>query len=109
MTDGTNYVRIAVDAAQKIHAIAANCSHFKIGKTGRNLSEVFNSEFKDAYDRIEAIHETPLKAEADELELYLIDHFQSHDKYACECDNKDKDGKEMGNFDAYYIYVVVKN
>jgi hypothetical protein len=109
MTDKTNYVRSATDAAQKIHAIAANCSHFKIGKTGRNLSDVFNSEFKDVYDRIEAIHQTHLKAEADELELYLIDHFQSHDKYALECDNKDKDGKEMGNFDTYYIYVVVKN
>ena len=109
MTDGTNYVRTAMDADQKIHAIAANCSHFKIGKTGRNLSDVFNSEFKDAYDRIEAIHQTHLKAEADELESYLIDHFQSHDKYASECDNKDKDGQEMVDAGAYYIYVVVKN
>jgi len=109
MTDGTNYVRTAMDAAQKIHAIAANCSHFKIGKTGRNLSEVFNSECKDAYDRIEAIHQTPLKAEADELESYLIDHFQSHDKYASECDNRDKDDKGMEDADTYYIYVVVKN
>jgi hypothetical protein len=109
MTDGTNYVRTAVDAAQKIHAIAANCSHFKIGKTGRDLSDVFNSEFKDAYDRIEAIHETHLKAEADELESYLIDHFQSHDKYASECDNRDKDDKGMEDADTYYIYVVVKN
>ncbi|MGA2071532.1 MAG: hypothetical protein ABSG97_09305 [Sedimentisphaerales bacterium] len=109
MTDGTNYVRSAVDADQKIHAIAANCSHFKIGKTGRNLSDVFNSEFKNAYDRIEAIHETHLKAEADELESYLIDHFQSHDKYASECDNKNKDAQEMGDSDVYYIYVVVKN
>ena len=109
MTDGTNYVRTAMDADQKIHAIAANCSHFKIGKTGRNLSDVFNSEFKDAYDRIEVIHETHLKAEADELESYLIDHFQSHDKYASECDNKDKDNKEMGDSGVYYIYVVVKN
>lgn len=109
MAEESNYVRSAVDAAQKIHAIAANCTHFKIGKTGRNLSDVFNSEFKDAYDRIEAIHQTHLKAEADELESYLIDHFQSHDKYASECDNKDKEGKEMGDYDAYYIYVVVKN
>jgi hypothetical protein len=108
MTDGTNYVRIATDTAQKIHAIAANCSHFKIGKTGRNLSDVFNSEFKDAYDRIEAIHQTHLKAEADELESYLIDHFQSHDKYASECDNKE-DSKEMGDSGTYCIYVVVKD
>jgi hypothetical protein len=109
MTDGTNYVRSAVDADQKNHAIAANCSHFKIGKTGRNLTDVFNSDFKDAYDRIEVIHETHLKAEADELESYLIDHFQSHDKYACECDNKDKDAQKMRDSDVYYIYVVVKN
>jgi hypothetical protein len=109
MTDGTNYIRSAVDADQKIHAIAANCSHFKIGKTGRDLSDVFNSEFKDAYDRIEAIYQTHLKAEADELESYLIDHFRSHDKYACECDNKDKDAQEMGDADTYCIYVVVKN
>jgi hypothetical protein len=109
MAEELNYVRSATDAAQKIHAIAANCSHFKIGKTGRNLSDIFNSEFKGAYDRIEAVHQTHIKAEADELESYLIDHFQSHDKYASECDNKDKDGKAMGDFDAYYIYVVVKN
>ena len=109
MTDGTNYIRSAVDADQKIHAIAANCSHFKIGKTGRNPPDVFNSEFKGAYDRIEVIHQTNLKAEADELESYLIDHFRSHDKYAPECVNKDKDAQEMGDSNVYYIYVVVKN
>jgi hypothetical protein len=109
MTDGTNYVRSAVDADQKIHAIAANCAHFKIGKTVRNPSDVFNSEFKGAYDRIEVIHQTHIKAEADELESYLIDHFQSHDKYACECDNRGKDDQQVGEADVYYIYVVVKN
>jgi len=109
MAEESNYIRSAVDAAQKIHAIAANCSHFKIGKTGQNLSDRFNSEYKDAYDRIEAIHKSTLKAEVDELEVYLIDHFQKHDKYASECDNKDKGGGEMADSDTYYIYVVVKD
>ena len=109
MAEESNYLRSAVDATQKIHAIAANCSHFKIGKTGQNLSDRFNSKYKDAYDRIEAIHKSTLKAEVDELEAYLIDHFQAHDKYASECDNKEKGGEEMGNSGTYYIYVVVKD
>ncbi|MCJ7729790.1 MAG: hypothetical protein MUO27_07945 [Sedimentisphaerales bacterium] len=109
MAEKSNYIRSAVDAAQKIHAIAAHCSHFKIGKTGQNLSDIFNSEYKDAYDRIEAIHKTTLKAEVDELEAYLIDHFQAHDKYASECDNKDRGGGEIENSGTYCVYVVVKD
>jgi hypothetical protein len=109
MANETNYVRTVMDADQKIHAIAANCSHFKIGKTGRNPADVFDSEFKDSYDRIEVIHQTHFKAEADELESYLIEHFRLHDKYSCECDNRGKDDQQVGEADVYYIYVVVKN
>jgi len=109
MNDGPNYVRIRVDAVQKIQTIAKSCSHFKIGKTGQALADRFDSEYKETYDRIEPIYRSSQKSEVDELEAYLIEYFQALDKYVGQCDNKAVGGGEIDSSSTYYVYVVAKD
>lgn len=94
---------------KKIQNIASKCSHFKIGKTGQNLSDRFNSEYKNTYDGIVPIHKSSDRKEVDELESWLIDRFLSFDKYKSMCDNDAVGGGEMDDSDTYYVYVVVKD
>jgi len=110
------------DAIKKIRKIIFNCSHFKIGKTGQNLLDRFNSEYKNMYDKIECVHKSSDSTKIDELEKYLISNFKengiselkrkSHElltnKTIPKCDNDAVGCGEMEDSDTYYVYVVVK-
>ena len=109
-------------AVKEIQDIASNYSHFKIGKTGQSLSDRFDSEYKNKYDRIEPVRKSSDSTEIDELEKYLISRFKENwvseltrkvhklltGKTMPKCDNDAVGGGEMDNSDTCYVYVVVK-
>lgn len=109
MNNRLDNLAIKNTAVKKIQKITSKCSRFKIGKTGQNLSDRFNSEYKNRYDRIELVHRSSDREEVDDLESYLIDRFLSFDKYESMCDNQAVGGGEMDDSNTYYIYVVVKD
>ncbi len=108
---------------RKIQDIVSKCSNFKIGKTGQNLSDRFNSEYKNTYNRIASVHKSGDSTEIDELEKHLIEHFKENwiselkrkahkmltGKTIPKCDNDAVGGGEMDNSNTYYVYVVVKD
>jgi hypothetical protein len=109
MGNGLENLEIKNAAVKTIQGIVSKCSHFKIGKTGQNLPDRFNSEYENKYDRIVLVNKSSDSKEVDELESYLIDRFLSFDKYKSMCDNDAVGGGEMDNSDTYYVYVVVKD
>lgn len=78
-----------------------NISNFKIGKTNQELSERFNSEYKDKYDKIIGIYESEDTDLIDWLEKELIELY----RYKPKCDNKQLGGGPDG---ATRIYIVIK-
>lgn len=123
MNTWVDKLQIRNASTKKIQEIAAKCSRFKIGKTGQNLSDRLNSEYKNRYDRIEFVHKSSDSAEIDELEKSLIRHFKENwvselkrkvhklltGKTIPMCDNDAVGGGKMDNSDTYYVYVVVKD
>lgn len=95
-------------AIEMIKGIADKNSRFKIGKTGQELSDRFDSEYKDDYDKIIEICHSSDSAVIDQWEKDLIAHFQADDDYKDKCDNDAVGGGEMEEADTYQIYVVVK-
>lgn len=96
-------------AVKKIQTITSNCSHFKIGKTGQSLSDRFDAEYKNEYDRIKSVYKSNDKKIVDDLESYLIDRFLSFDKFKSMCVNQAIGGGEMEDSETYHVYVVVKD
>ena len=78
-----------------------NISSYKIGKTNQELSERFNSEYKDKYDKIIGIYESKDTDLIDWLEKELIELY----RYKPKCDNKQLGGGPNG---ATQIYIVIK-
>lgn len=76
-------------------------SSYKIGKTNQELSERFNSEYKDKYDKIIGIYESEDTDLIDWLEKELIERYRNEPK----CDNKQLGGGPDG---ATRIYIVIK-
>lgn len=76
-------------------------SSYKIGKTNQELSERFNSEYKDKYDKIIGIYESDDTDLIDWLERALIKFYKKADK----CDNIQDGGGPDG---ATQIYIVLK-
>lgn len=74
---------------------------YKIGKTNQELSERFNSEYKDKYDKIIGIYESEDTDLIDWLEKELIERYRNEPK----CDNKQLGGGPDG---ATRIYIVIK-
>ena len=96
------------EATQKIREIADKYSHFKIGKTGQGLSDRFDSEYKEEYEKIIPICHASDSSIIDQWEKDLIAHFQKDGDYKGKCDNDAIGGGDMDESDTYRIYVVVK-
>lgn len=123
MNNEPDKLRIKKAAIKKIQDVASKCSHFKIGKTGQNLSDRFDSEYKSIYDRIVLVHKSNDSTEVDDLEKDLIKYFKENwvlelkrevkkirtGKTISNCDNDAIGGGEMDDSDTYYVYVVVKD
>ena len=92
------------EAVQKVSNIAAKFNSFKIGKTGQNLDDRFDSNYKETYSEIRLICRSKNKGDIDNWEEKLIERFKSDPKN----DNEIIGGGDMGDSDEYYIYVVVK-
>jgi len=96
------------EAIETIEGLADANSHFKIGKTGQELSDRFDSEYKDDYDKIIGICHSDKASAIDQWEEDLISHFQGDDDYKDKCDNDAVGGGEMDESETYRLYVVVK-
>jgi len=111
MTNYSDFIKVceSQNASQKVSAIIAKCSHFKIGKTGENLEDRRNQpDYAEVYPNIEEVYSNTSKVRVSDMESYLIDRYQSNSK----CDNI-KDGNESNNdpmtdSSKYYVYVVWK-
>lgn len=97
------------EAMAKIDTIIAQCTSFKIGKTGETLLDRLSQpDYNDVYTHIISVF-TGTKENVDDMESYLINKFINHPQ----CDNK-KDGDASNNDtmaeDAkeYHVYVVYK-
>ena len=95
------------EAMAKIDAIIAECTSFKIGKTGERLLDRLNQpDYNDVYTHIVSVF-TGTKEDVDDMESYFINKFISHPQ----CENK-KDGYASNNdtmaedADGYHVYVV---
>lgn len=95
------------EAIAKIDAIIAECTSFKIGKTGETLLDRLNQpDYNDVYTHITSVFDGNME-DVDDMESYLINTYLNHPK----CDNK-KDGgasnnDTMGkNADEYFVYIV---
>lgn len=104
-----DYVKATTDSIKKIEKVVGTCSSFKIGKTGQSLQDRFDSEYKDQYDRIVEVYCSSNESEISALERWLIEYFQTLEKYSSKCDNKASGGGDMDYSSKYYIYVVVKD
>lgn len=96
------------EAIQKIKDISDKHSSFKIGKTGQELSDRFDSEYKEDYDKIIPICSSPKKEIIDQWEEELITYFQNDDDYIDKCDNDAIGQGDMRQSKKYRIYIVVK-
>ena len=96
------------EAIKMIEGLADDNSHFKIGKTGQELPDRFDSEYKDDYDKINPICRSEKASLIDKWGKDLIAHFQADDDYKDKCDNDAVGGGEMDESDTYRLYVVVK-
>ena len=95
------------EAMAKIDAIIAECTSFKIGKTGETLLDRLSQpDYNDAYTHIVSVF-SGTKEDVDDMESYLINKYINHSK----CDNK-KDGNASNNdtmaenAEEYHVYVV---
>lgn len=77
-------------------------SKFKIGKTGQEIRERFQTEYQDEYDDIRSLALSEDSALIDCLEKFLIAYFQNDPK----CQNHQIGGGEMAQSKVYRIYVV---
>jgi molybdopterin converting factor small subunit len=107
--EGYNDIRVKIDCIDRIKEIVAGSSHFKIGKTGQDIHERFDANYRDDYKRIETVYSSTSKTVIDDLEKWLIEYFQTLDKYSRRCDNKVVGGGDMDFSDKYTLYVVVKD
>lgn len=96
------------EVIQKIKDIADKYTNFKIGKTGQKLSDRFDSEYKEDYDKIVPICPSSNKEIIDQWEEDLITYFQNDDNYVDKCDNDAIGQGDMGQSEKYRIYIVVK-
>jgi len=96
------------DAIERIEGLAADNSRFKIGKTGQELSDRFDSEYKHDYDKIIGICHSSKARLIDKWEKDLIAHFQADADYKGKCDNDTVGGGEMDEAETYRLYVAVK-
>jgi hypothetical protein len=103
-----NDVKVKIDCAIRIKEIVAGCSRFKIGKTGQDVHERFDTNYKDDYERIEAVYSSKSRRAIDDLEKWLIEYFQTFEKYSRRCDNKAVGGGDMDFSNEYTLYVVAK-
>jgi hypothetical protein len=104
-----NDIKVKTDCINRIKKIVVRCSKFKIGKTGQDIHERFDAKYKDDYERIEAVYSSTSKTVIDDLEEWLIEYFQTLEKYSRKCDNKAVGGGDMDFSDNYTLYVVVKD
>ena len=95
------------DAIAKVEEIIAECSSFKIGKTGESLLDrLCQPDYAGIYSKI-----TPIffgqKEEVNDMESYLINKYINHSK----CNNQ-KDGDASNNdtmaigSEKYQVYIV---
>ena len=104
-------------AKEKIKGIAANCSHFIIGKAGKDKLD----GHKNGYDKIESIHESSRSKDIDIMALRLSGIFLEtgelpknrlfptrHNEAQPKCDNKEPIQGTMEVSDLYCVYVAVK-
>ncbi len=97
------------DAISKIEEYIDGCSKFKIGKTGQEPKERFESEdYRGNYGRIEEVHSSNEKDVIDNLVKALIKHFRADKEYSKRCDNVAVGGSDMDASEKYYVYVVIK-
>ena len=96
------------EAIQRIKNISDEHSGFKIGKTGQELSDRFDSEYKEDYDEIIPIVFSSKKNIIDQCEEELITYFKNDKDYLDKCDNDAIGQGDMGQSKKYRIYIVVK-
>lgn len=98
-------------AKSKLEELIANCSKYKIGKTGQALEERF-SKYQgkgEDFERIEELYKSKSFDIVSKLESDLIDDYINDDK----CKNI-KDGEHSINdhidseAEVYFVYVVLK-
>jgi hypothetical protein len=95
------------DVITKIKDLVKDSSKYKIGKTGQELEDRFDTDYKEEFDSINYIchHDTDEEL-IDKWEKDLIAHFTSTDK---RCVNDANGGGEMtGVSGRYRIYIVMK-
>lgn len=90
---------------RKIDSIISKCNKFKIGKTGQTLFERLNG-YNGAYDKIESIYSSKHKSFIDNMEVLLLEKYNSHSK----CDNQRVEESENDPMTSknhfYHVYIV---
>jgi hypothetical protein len=113
-----NGIQNYITAKKKIQGMVANCSHFVIGKAGKDRLD----DHKNGYDKIESIHESSRSKDIDNMAFRLSGIFLEtgkspknrlfptrHNKTQPKCDNKEPVKGEMRVSDSYCVYVAVKD
>ncbi len=77
-------------------------SNFKIGKTGQTITERYDEEYSETYDKYEVIGTSEKATVIDNFEKYMIKRFIDLDN----CDNDQIGGGEMTESDKYIVYLV---
>lgn len=97
-----------IDAKRKINGIISHCSMFKIGKTGKLLSQRFDElDYNGVYEKIDYVYRSIFAQDVDKMESVLIDNYIGNSK----CKNR-RDGdlsyKDDMADDAlvYQVYIV---
>ena len=96
------------DVLEKIKSKVANYSHFRIGKTEKDLDDHFQNSYKSQYDKIIKICLSSHSATITNWEKSLIEDFMKDDAYTGKFDNKSNFDGIMPRGKDYHIYVAVK-
>ena len=96
------------EVVEKIKNKVVGYSHFKIGKTEKDLETRYNEAYKNDYDKLIKICHSTHSATITNWEKSLLDDFIHNEEYAGICDNKTDFDGIMARSKDYHIYVAVK-
>jgi len=85
-----------------------SCKSFQIGKTGENVQNLFDNEYRGKYTNFEVIWPSENKSEIELLEDTLINHFTKSPGYKHKCENKGKNVSGMRKSNKYVIFVLLR-
>lgn len=94
-------------AWSQVRNIAANCSTFKIGKTGEELNTRFNQEdYRNKYSHIKAVYSSKSSSLVDEMEVYLIQKAKLFPNCQNIKETSSLHDPMASDVDMYYVYIV---